>query len=114
MVSGGHHPCSESCSDRLTCEGERSEFGDAENDSVGDEKKSTVAAARGFLNSRHESAQVREYDRFSDHSGYGEKEHGDGPVGRGDMTPAENEDTEGGGDDGRNCKARPVVYRCRF
>jgi len=38
------------------------EFGDAENDGVGSEEKSAVAASGCFLNSRHESSQVREHD----------------------------------------------------
>src|SRR5215831_4960652 len=76
----------------------RGKFGDAENDGIGGEEKSAVAAAGCFLNSRHERSQVRKHDRFSDHSGYCEKEHGYGPVGRGDVSPAENEDAERGGD----------------
>ena len=98
----------------LTCGAQRGEFGDAENDGVGGEEKSAVAAARCFLNSRHERSQVGEHDRFPDHSGHGEKEHGDRPVGRGDVTPAEDEDAERGGDDRRNCKAHPVSRRCRL
>lgn len=98
----------------LTYGAKRGEFGDAENDGVGGEEKSAVAAARCFLNSRHERSQVRKHDRFSEHSGYGEKEHGDGPVGRGDVTPAENEDAERGGDEGRNCEAHPVSCQCRL
>src|SRR5262249_20675056 len=75
-------------SDPLACRAKRSVYGDAENDGVGGEKKSAVAPAGGFLNSRHEGSQVGEHDGFSDHSGYGEKEHSHCPVSRGDMAPA--------------------------
>jgi hypothetical protein len=44
------------------CGAKRGEFGDAENDGVGGEEKSSVAAARCFPNSRHERSQVREHD----------------------------------------------------
>src|SRR5215469_8754763 len=76
----------------LTCGAKSGEFGNAKNNGIGGEEKSAIAATGCFLNSRHESSQVREHGSFPDHSRYGEKKHGDGPVGRGDLAPPKNED----------------------